>query len=143
MELRWEILREILEVIIYWDVVERWRVDNFKVFCFFFKFLVFLSYVMIIKFYFIMKSLGIVVGKFIFVNYFEYLNDVFVVFLFRVYVKLEKKREFFGFKLYFVDNGLFVVLGVRDWSRLLENFVFMEFLKCGFELNRDLFYYVI
>lgn len=41
-----------------------------------------------------------------------------------------------------MDNGLLAVLGVRDWSRLLENLVFTELLKRGLEPNRDLFYYV-
>ncbi len=65
-----------------------------------------------------------------------------MVFPLRAYVKSEKKRELLGFKPYFVDNGLLAVLGVRDWSRLLENLVFTELLKRGLEPNRDLFYYV-
>ncbi|MDI3475749.1 MAG: uncharacterized protein PWQ79_481 [Thermococcaceae archaeon] len=141
-ELRREILREILEVTIYRDVVERWRVDNLKALRFLFKLLAFSSHATVTKLHSTMKSLGIAVGKPTLANYLEYLADALVVFPLRAYVRSEKKRELLGFKPYFVDNGLLMVLGVRDWSRLLENLVFTELLKRGLEPNRDLFYYV-
>ena len=141
-ELRREILREILDVTIYRDVVERWRVDNLKALRFLFKLLAKSSPTSVTKLHSTMKSLGIAVGKPTLANYLEYLSDALVVFPLRAYVKSEKKKELLGFKPYFVDNGLLKVLGVSDRGKLLENLVFTELLKRGFEPNEDVFFYV-
>ncbi|WP_456423192.1 ATP-binding protein [Thermococcus sp.] len=141
-ELRREILREILDVTIYRDIVDRWRVDNLKALRFLFKLLSKSSHTSVTKLHSTMKSLGLAVGKPTLANYIEYLNDALVLFPLRAYVKSEKKRELLGFKPYFVDNGLLGVLGVKDRGRLLENLVFTELLKEGLEPNEDLFFYV-
>ncbi|WP_457750440.1 ATP-binding protein [Thermococcus sp.] len=141
-ELRREILREILDVTIYRDVVERWRVDNLKALRFLFKLLASSSHTSITKLHSTMKSLGIAVGKPTLANYLEYLSDALILFPLRAYVKSVKKKELLGFKPYFVDNGLLKSLGINDRGRLLENLVFTELLKRGFEPNRDLFFYV-
>ena len=141
-ELRREILREILDVTIYRDVVERWRVDNLKALRFLFKLLASSSHTSVTKLHSTMKSFGIAVGKPTLVNYVEYLSDALVVFPLRAHVKSEKKKELLGFKPYFVDNGLLKVLGVSDRGRLLENLVFTELLKRGLRPNEDVFFYV-
>ncbi|ASJ09206.1 ATPase [Thermococcus siculi] len=141
-ELRREILREILDVTIYRDVVERWRVDNLKALRFLFKLLASSSHTSITKLHSTMKSLGIAVGKPTLANYVEYLSDALVVFPLRAHVKSEKKKELLGFKPYFVDNGLLHVLGVSDRGRLLENLVFTELLKRDLTPNEDFFFYV-
>ncbi len=141
-ELRREILREILDVTIYRDVVERWRVDNLKALRFLFKLLASSSHTSVTKLHSTMKSLGIAVGKPTLANYVEYLNDALVLFPLRAYVKSEKKKELLGFKPYFVDNGLLKVLGVSDRGRLLENLVFTELLKRGLTPNEDFFFYI-
>ena len=141
-ELRREILREILDVTIYRDIVERWRVDNLKALRFLFKLLAKSSHTSVTKLHSTMKSLGLAVGKPTLANYVEYLNDALVLFPLRAYVKSEKKKELLGFKPYFVDNGLLGVLGVKDRGKLLENLVFTELLKEGLEPNEDLFFYV-
>ena len=141
-ELRREILREILDVTIYRDVVERWRVDNLKALRFLFKLLASSSHTSVTKLHSTMKSFGIAVGKPTLANYVEYLSDALVVFPLRAHVKSEKKKELLGFKPYFVDNGLLKVLGVSDRGRLLENLVFTELLKRGLRPNEDIFFYV-
>ncbi|ASJ07213.1 ATP-binding protein [Thermococcus pacificus] len=141
-ELRREILREILDVTIYRDIVERWRVDNLKALRFLFKLLASSSHTSVTKLHSTMKSIGIAVGKPTLANYVEYLSDALVAFPLRAYVKSEKKKELLGFKPYFVDNGLLTVLGVSDRGRLLENLVFTELLKRGLRPNEDLFFYV-
>ncbi len=141
-ELRREILREIMDVTIYRDVVERWRVDNLKALRFLFKLLASSSHTSVTKLHSTMKSLGIAVGKPTLANYVEYLSDALVLFPLRAQVKSEKKKELLGFKPYFVDNGLLKVLGVNDRGRLLENLTFTELLKRGLIPNEDLFFYV-
>ena len=141
-ELRRELLREILDVTIYRDIVERWRVDNIKALRFLFRLLARSSHTSVTKLHSTMKSLGIAVGKPTLANYIEYLNDALVLFPLRAHVKSEKKRELLGFKPYFVDNGLLGVLGITDGGRLLENLVFTELLKAGLEPNEELFFYV-
>ncbi|MEO2152774.1 MAG: ATP-binding protein, partial [Thermococcus sp.] len=89
-ELRRELLREILDVTIYRDIVERWRVDNIKALRFLFRLLARSSHTSITKLHSTMKSLGIAVGKPTLANYIEYLNDALVLFPLRAYVKSEK-----------------------------------------------------
>ncbi len=141
-ELRREILREILDVPIYRDIVERWRVDNLRALRFLFKLLASSSHTSVTKLHPTMKSFRIAVGKPTLANYVEYLSDALVVFPLRAHVKSEKKKELLGFKPYFVDNGLLKVLGVSDRGRLLENLVFTELLKRGLRPNEDVFFYV-
>ncbi|WP_237698664.1 ATP-binding protein [Pyrococcus yayanosii] len=139
--LRRNILKEILDATIYRDVVERWKVSNLKAFRLLLHFLAKSSHTSATKLHKTMKSLGIDAGKGTIINYVEYLSDAMILFPLRAFEKSEKKKELLGFKPYFVDTGLLTVQGVSDMGRLLENLVFVELLKRGFEPNGDFFYY--
>jgi len=48
-------------------------------------------------------------------------------------------------KAYLIDNGFYSAMRVgasKDWSKYLENLVFIELLRRGFEPGLDLFYYL-
>jgi len=135
--LRKNLLKEILELTVFKDIVERWRVTNIKVLKLLLLMLAKSTHLTISKAYKNLKGLGIEVGKTTVANYLEYLEDSLVFYSLKPLVKSYKKQELLGFKPYLVDNGLLTILGIEDRSRLLENLVFVELLK----KDSDLFYY--
>ena len=139
--LRRAILQEIVDLTIYRDIIERWRVTNIKALRVLFKMLASSSHLSISKAYKNLKGIGIEVGKTTVANYLEYLEDSLIFYALKPLAKSYKLQELYGFKPYLVDNGLMAVLGIEDEGRLLENLVFVELLKAGLEPNRDLFYY--
>ncbi|ASI99600.1 ATP-binding protein [Thermococcus celer] len=138
--MRAEVLRGILELAIYRDIVERWEVRNLRALRLLLKILARSSHLTLNRTYSTMKSLGISVGKTTIGDYLEYLGDAFILHRLPPRVKSYKKAELLGFKPYLVDNGLLRVLGVKDRGRLIENLVMVELLRRGFEPGEDLFY---
>jgi len=140
--LRKEILRENLNLTIYRDIVERWKILNIKAVKMIIKMVAHSIHLSISKIYNNLKGLGIEIGKATVSNYLEYLEDSMIFYKIYPYVKSYKKREMLGFKSYLVDNGLLTIQGIEDKSILLENMVFTELLKRGYKPNENLFYYM-
>ena len=138
--LRIEILKGILDLAIYRDIVERWEVRNVSALRLLLKILARSSHLTLTKAYSIIKSLGISMGKGTLSDYVEYLDDAFILHRLPPYVKSYKKAELLGFKPYLIDNGLLRIMGVKDKGRLLENLVMVELLRRGFKPGEDLFY---
>ncbi|NHV98094.1 MAG: ATP-binding protein [Thaumarchaeota archaeon] len=138
---REKILKEIFEVTIYRDIIERFKVKNIRVLRLMVKSLVSSTYFSIHKFYNYIKSLGMKVSKNTLYNYVEYFSDSLVLCTLRKYSRSYKEVEQTIPKIYLVDNGLLIVNGVESTSRLMENLVFSELLKKGFTPNENLFYF--
>ncbi|NJE01602.1 ATP-binding protein [Thermococcus sp. JdF3] len=138
--MRIEVLRGILDLAIYRDIVERWQVRNISALRLLLKILARSSHLTLTRAYSTMKSLGVSIGKGTLADYLEYLSDAFILHRLPPYVKSYKKAELLGFKPYLVDNGLLRITGVKDKGRLLENLVMVELLRRGFEPGEDLFY---
>lgn len=136
-----KILREILDVTIYRDVVERFRVKNIKVLKLLLKNLIASNYFSVHGFYRHLKSLGIKVGKNTLYIYIDNFSDALVLYMLRNYSESYKKMEQTIPKPYFVDNGLLVVNGIESKSRLMENAVFLELVRRGFTTENSLFYF--
>ena len=138
---REKVLKEIFDVTIYRDIVERFRVKNIRVLRLMVKGLVSSTYFSIHKFYNYIKSLGMKVSKNTLYNYVEYFSDSLVLYTLRKYSRSYKEVEQTIPKIYFVDNGLLIINGVENASRLMENLFFSELLKKGFTPNENLFYF--
>ncbi|MDP2860257.1 MAG: ATP-binding protein, partial [bacterium] len=77
-------------------------------------------------------------------KYVSYLIEAYIIFSLRRYSRKAGERLKSPKKLYVVDNGFINAKAVQhspDTGKLLENLVFTELVKRGFEPNRDLFYY--
>lgn len=77
-------------------------------------------------------------------KYIKYLEEAYIIFSLRRYSAKAIKRIKSPKKVYTVDNGFISAKAIQhspDKGKLMENLVFMELLKKGFECNRDLFYY--
>jgi len=136
-----KILKEIFDVTIYRDIIERFKVKNIRTLRLLVKGLVSSTHFSIHKFYNYLKSLGIRVSKNTIYNYVEYFSDSLVLYTLRKYSRSYKKMEQVIPKIYLIDNGLLIINGVENTSRLLENLVFSEVVKKGFTPNSDLFYF--
>lgn len=140
-EEREKILKEILDVTIYRDIIERYKVKNTKLARLLLKQLILSTYFSVHGFYNYIKSLGIKVSKNTLYNYSEYFSDALIVILLRKFSKSYKETEQTKPKIYFIDNGLLYVNGVESRGRLMENLVLVEMVKRGFVPNENVFYY--
>jgi len=123
------ILRELVDVTVYRDVIERHRVKNSKVLRLFFTALFSSKLFSIHGFFNFLKSQGIKISKNTLYSYFEYFRDSLVMYPLRKFANSYKGLEGSMPKVYFVDNGLLHSQGIRDNGRLMENLVFVELLK--------------
>jgi predicted AAA+ superfamily ATPase len=138
---REKILKEIFEVTVYRDIIERFKVKNIRALRLMVKGLVSSTYFSIHKFYNYLRSMGIKVSKNTLYNYVEYFSDSLVLYTLRKYSRSYKEVEQTIPKIYLVDNGLLIVNGVESTSRLMENLFFSELLKKGLIPNENLFYF--
>jgi predicted AAA+ superfamily ATPase len=77
-------------------------------------------------------------------KYLGYLAEAYIIFPFRRYSAKAGERLRSPKKIYVVDNGFVNAKAVQhspDTGKLMENLVFMELVKRGYEPNRELFYY--
>lgn len=135
----WErILKEIIDVTIYRDIIDRYRVKNSKVLRIFFNALFNSKEFSVHKFFNFLKSQGFKISKSTLYTYFGYFCDSLIIYPVRKFSYSYKDTEGSIPKVYFVDNGLLYSQGIRDNGRLMENLVFIELQK---KWGDNLFYY--
>jgi len=77
-------------------------------------------------------------------KYVRYLIEAYIIFSLSRYSHKAGERLISPKKTYVVDNGLIGAKAIQhspDNGKLLENMLFIELVKKGFEPNRELFYY--
>ena len=77
-------------------------------------------------------------------KYLKYLEEAYIIFSLSSFSAKAGERLRSPKKIYTVDNGFVASKAVQHFSdngKLMENLVFTEFVKRGFEPNRELFYY--
>ena len=134
-----------LDVTIFRDIVERYRVDSIGTLNRFLKMVVasFAKSFSVNKAYNTLKSLGIRVGKDTLYNYLTYLENSFLIFPLMRYDSSLRKVESSLPKLYLNDVGLLNSMPTlkRERGRILENVVFLELFRRDFRPNKELFYW--
>ncbi len=131
---REKIISEILETTIYKDVIEREKIRNIKAMNLLIKGLINSKEFSVYKFYNFLKSDGIKIGKNVLYNYIEYLNDAFFVFMLKKFSYSYKELEQSIPKSFFIDNAFLKINGIEDRARLMENCIFIELKRRGFEV---------
>ncbi len=134
---RERIFREILDVTIYRDLIERHKIKNSKLLKIFFTALFNSKEFSVHKFFNFLKSQGMKVSKNTLYIYFEYFCDSMIVYPLRRFSYSYKDIESSVPKIYFVDNGLLHSQGIKDNGMLMENLVFIELQK---KHENDIFY---
>ncbi len=135
------ILKEILDVTIYRDIIERHEVRNVKVLRLLLKGMAKSLYFSVNKFYNFLKSMGIKISKNTLYEYIEYFQEAMIIYPLKKFSPSYKNIERTMSKIYFIDNGLLQLFGTDDQGRLLENTVFIELLRRGWRINEQLFYH--
>ncbi len=136
-----KILKDVLDIVVYKDVIERFGVKNQRLLRLLLKAIINSKYFSIHKFFNFIKSLGMKASKNTLYNYLGYFLDSMVVFTLHKYSYSYKDIEQTTPKIYLSDSGLLYSNGIDDIGRAMENAIFLEFLRRGLVLDRDLFYF--
>lgn len=137
-ELNADYLKTLYENIIYRDILVRYKIPNEKSL----KELVYLAVNNIskeISFNSVKKTLGFGSSTTV-KDYFDYLENSFLVFLIPKFDYSLRKQMYYNKKVYCIDNGLAKHLGFRvtpDSGKLLENLIFIELRRRG----KEIYYY--
>jgi len=133
---RSKVLQGYFDVMLYRDLIERFNITNIPGLKYFIKriFENITSPVSVNRLYNELKSQGYRIGK----NYlYEFLESAEAVYLFLTVKKCSEsvlKQELGEKKVYVIDNGLLNSVTFKfskDYGKLLENLVFLEFIKRG------------
>ncbi|MCD6222894.1 MAG: ATP-binding protein, partial [Thermoplasmata archaeon] len=136
--------RDYFTLIIFKDMMERYGIRKRYLLEFFLKSLIssFSKEFSINKIFKTLKSQSIKASKTTLYNFQKIVEDVGFAFLLKKYEKSLRKIEMSIPKVYIVDNGIASFLeGKIEMGKLMENFVFLELIKKGFEPNREIFYW--
>ena len=134
-ELNLDYLKTLYENIVYRDILVRYKLPNEKSL----KELVYIAINNIskeISFNSIKRTLGLGSSTTV-KDYFDYLENSFLVFLIPKFDYSLRKQMYYNKKVYCIDNGLAKYLGFRltsDNGKLLENIVFIELKRRGNEI---------
>ncbi|MCD6573536.1 MAG: ATP-binding protein, partial [Thermoplasmata archaeon] len=136
--------RDYFTLIIFKDMMERYGIRKRYLLEFFLKSLIssFSKGFSINKIFNTLKSQNVKSSKTTLYNFQKIVEDVGFAFLLKKYEKSLRKIEMSIPKVYIVDNGIASFLeGKVEMGKLMENFVFLELVKRGFEPNREIFYW--
>ncbi len=138
---RKKIIEEIIEVTIYRDLIERYKIRNIKIIKLMFNYLIKSKEFSTHRFYNFLKSINIKAGKNSLYNYLEFFSDAFIFFPLRKFSFSLKKIEQSMPKIYTIDNAFINEIISEDKGKKLENSVFLSLLRKEYKINENIFYY--
>jgi len=132
-----KVLQEYFNVMMYKDLVERYKIGNITALKFFLKRIIASSTkeISINKIYNELKSNGIKIGKNSLYEYLEYIQAIFLVQVLHKYSN--KVTELGEKKVYAIDTGLVNAIEFsfsKNMGKALENLVFLELKRRGEEI---------
>lgn len=137
---RTQILQSYVDTVIYRDLIERHGLSNILVVKNLIKRL--LSDVgerfSITGFYNDLKSQGIQCSKSTVLEYFDYLQEAFLVFSVSIESNSEKRKQLNPKKIYSIDTGLaraYTTKRTQDFGHLLENAIFLELKRRRYQVT--------
>jgi predicted AAA+ superfamily ATPase len=139
---RLETLQNYVEVVVFRDIVERYKVSNIKLLKYFVSILLknVASRFSINKFYNDISSQGYKAGKDTMYRYLEYLEDCFLVYSVPIFTESLRTLATTPKKIYAVDNGLINANTFNlslNFGKLLENQVYLDLRR----QKKEIFYY--
>ncbi|BFI73525.1 uncharacterized ATPase, AAA superfamily [Nanoarchaeota archaeon] len=132
-----------LDLIVYKDIIDRYGIKNRYALELFIKSAItsFTKEFSIRKLFNTLRSQNIKVSKNLLYNFQKILEDIQIFFFLRNYSKSLRKLELSIPKIHLVDPGLYNYIIEKDIGKTLENIVFLEFIKNGLEINKNIFYF--
>lgn len=140
--IRLKILQEYFNVMIFRDIVERYQVSNIDALKYFIKkvFAGVTKPFSVNKAYNDLRSMGYKISNKYLYDYFNFCNDAFLCQSVNKFDFSEIKQAKSDKKTYIIDTGLLSAIEFStsaNSGKLLENLVFLEFLKAG----KEIFYF--
>ncbi|MBO8131531.1 MAG: ATP-binding protein [Candidatus Marinimicrobia bacterium] len=134
--LKLRVLQEYLNLMLYRDIIEKYRIRNSYILKYMIKRLFgnFTREFSVNKIFNELKSRGISIGKNILYEFIEYIADNYVAAVVGKYEPSVVKQEMSNKKIYFYDNGLYTANSISledEKGKLLENMVFTELCRRG------------
>ncbi|MGC8662077.1 MAG: ATP-binding protein [Nitrososphaeria archaeon] len=135
-----------IDLVIYKDIIQRYNIKNRYALEFLVKSSIssMASKFSINKVHNTLKSQNVKVGKNLLYSFQKILSDIQFAFYLRKYHTDQSVRrvELSIPKAYLVDNALYSFIEYkRDLGKLMENFVLLELVKAGYEVNKNIFYF--
>lgn len=145
---RLQMLQELVDVVIFRDIVERYGITNITLIKYLIKTLInnIASRFSVTKFCKDLKSQGIHVSKNTIHDYLIYIEDAFLIFNVPLYSDSLRKIQTSTKKIYAVDLGLYHAYAIganqpaerlKNLGRIFENFIYLVF-RCA---RREVYYY--
>ncbi len=133
------ILQEYFNVMIYRDLIERYEIKSVSILKYFLKRIIegIGKPVSVNNIYNELKSQGKKISKATLYNFFEMLENIYMIMISKRYVFSVLKQEVYKKKAYLTDNGLVNAITYKykdDYEKLLENLVAKEIKSRGFDL---------
>lgn len=139
-DLKLKYLQEYMNLVIYKDIVERYRIENISFLKDFTKTLIkeTSNLFSITSYYKSLKNQGFNIGKDTLFNYLSYLEENNLIFTVPIYSFSKKAQLVNPKKVYIFDQGLYTALSFnQEKGKILETMVFLDFKRQGY----DIFYY--
>ncbi|MCX7955804.1 MAG: ATP-binding protein, partial [Patescibacteria group bacterium] len=139
-DLKIKYLQEYFNLVIYRDIVERYRIDNISFIKEFAKVLIkeTSNLFSVTSYYKMIKNQGINIAKDTLFNYLSYLEENNLIFTSSIYSFSKKAQLVNPKKIYIFDQGLYSGLNYeKEKGKILETMVFLYFKRQGY----DIFYY--
>jgi len=133
-------LHDYFDLIIYKDLIERFKISNHFLIKYFVKFLLnnISNPISINKCFNDFKSQGIQVSKTNLFQYLDYISDAFIVYPINMYTENMREKNRNPSKIYSLDIGLNSLFSQKiNIGRIFENIVFLELRRS----NTEIFYY--
>lgn len=135
-----QILQEYVDVVILRDVLERHQISNISILRIMVQHFLNAPATLfsVNKFYNDLKSQGLPCTKNTLYEYLDYLEDAYLIYPVNIHAKSIRKRRTNPRKIYAIDTGLinaFLHQPQSDWGRLLENFVFIQLRRQGYQIE--------
>ncbi len=139
---RLETLQNYVEVVVFRDIVERYKVSNIKLLKYFVSVLLKNAGARfsVNKFYNDIVSQGYKVGKDTLYTYLEYLEDAFLIYTVPIFTESIRTLEKTPKKIYAIDNGLINANTFNfalNFGKLLENQIYLDLRR----QKKEIFYY--
>ncbi len=145
---RIQVLQELVDVVVFRDIVERHGITNITLIKYLIKTLInnISTRFSVNKFCKDLKSQGIQASKNTIHDYLNYVEDAFLIFSVPVYSDSLRKMQNSPKKIYVVDPGLYPAYAtsyhgggqLKNAGRVFENFVYLNFRR----LKREIYYYI-
>ncbi len=135
-----------IDLVIYKDIIQRYNIKNRYALEFLVKSSIssMASKFSINKVHNTLKSQNVKVGKNLLYSFQKILSDIqFAFYLRKYHIDQSVRRVELSIpKAYLVDNALYSFIEYkRDLGKLMENFVLLELVKAGYEVNKNIFYF--